>query len=123
MLSLMAMVGKLVLWLFGSGLWLLLLVSMWKTFKKAGEPGWAAIVPLYNSILILRIAGKPLWWVLLFFIPVVNVVAGLLTAIGVAQSFGRGTLFGLGLFFPLTMPFFLMALAFGNVRYSGQKAF
>ncbi len=122
-LGAMAMVFKLVLWLFGGGLWLTLLVSTWKTFKKAGEPGWAAIIPLYNVIVALRISGKPLWWLLLFCIPGVNVVAIILVAMGVAKGFGRGPIFGLGLAFLPTMPFFVLALAFSNLRYSGQKAF
>jgi hypothetical protein len=122
-LGAMAMVFKLVLWLFGGGLWLTFLVSTWKTFKKAGEPGWAALIPLYNVVVILRISGKPLWWLLLLCIPGVNFFAGILVAMGIAKGFGRGPLFGLGLAFPLTMPFFALALAFSNLRYSGQKAF
>ena len=51
-----------------------MIVVMWKIFTKAGKPGWAAIVPIYNIIIMLEIAGKPLWWIILFFIPFVNIV-------------------------------------------------
>ena len=44
---------------------ILMIVSLWKVFTKAGQPGWACIVPIYNVIVLLKIAGKPLWWILL----------------------------------------------------------
>src|SRR5207247_3757401 len=48
---------------------ILMIAALWKIFVKAGEPGWAAIVPIYNLIVILKIVGKPLWWIILFLIP------------------------------------------------------
>lgn len=98
----------------------LIIVSLWKIFTKAGEPGWAAIVPIYNAIVLLKIAGKPWWWLLLFIIPFVNLVIGILVMISLAKNFGKGGGFGVGLallgfiFFPI--------LAFGDARYQGQKA-
>ena len=52
----------------------LIIASMWIIFEKAGEPGWASIIPIYNGIVFLKIVGKPLWWILLFFIPIVSLV-------------------------------------------------
>ena len=56
--------------LVGLFVWLLILVlviaGVWKTFVKAGQPGWAAIIPIYNVIVLLQIAGRPIWWILLF---------------------------------------------------------
>ncbi|HNR38904.1 MAG TPA: DUF5684 domain-containing protein, partial [Acidobacteriota bacterium] len=50
--------------------------SLWKIFVKAGKPGWAAIVPIYNIIVLLEVVGRPLWWIVLLIIPCVNIVAG-----------------------------------------------
>jgi Family of unknown function (DUF5684) len=95
----------------------LVLASTWRVFTKAGEPGWASIVPIYNVVVLLRIARKPLWWLALLLIPAVNVVASLLVTIGVAQRFGKGTGFGLGM---VLLPFvFLPLLAFGDAEDQG----
>jgi len=93
-----------------------LLIAMWKVYVKAGEPGWAAIIPIYNIIVLLRIAGKPWWWILLLLIPLVNIVIGILVHIDVAKNFGRGVGFGLGLMF-LGIIFYPI-LAFGDARYN-----
>lgn len=95
----------------------LMIAAMWKIFVKAGEPGWAAIVPIYNLYVILKIAGKPGWWLLLFLIPVVNLVVAIMTYISFAQAFGKGVGFALGLLF-LGVIFFPI-LAWGDSRYSG----
>ncbi|MFA6319245.1 MAG: DUF5684 domain-containing protein, partial [Elusimicrobiota bacterium] len=71
--------------LIGMGFWLvvaiLVIVGMWKTFAKAGRPGWAAIVPVYNVIVLLGIAGKPWWWIFLFLVPLVNIVINIMVSI------------------------------------------
>src|SRR5256885_2358005 len=74
---------------------LLLIVSMWKVFTKAGEPGWAAIIPIYNLVILCKIAGKPAWWVILFLIPLVNFIVAIIVCIALARNFGKGTGFGL----------------------------
>lgn len=95
------------------------IVALWKIFSKAGKPGWASIVPIYNSCVMLDIAGKPMWWVLLMFIPGVNLVISVLMLIGLAKNFGRGTGTVLGLIF---LPFiFLLILAFGSAEYGTPK--
>ena len=45
---------------------LIVVAGFWKTFTKAGKPGWAAIIPIYNVVVLLQIAGRPVWWILLF---------------------------------------------------------
>src|SRR5437867_1608365 len=70
---------------------ILVIAGMWKVFTKAGKPGWAALIPIYNFIVLLQIAGKPVWWILLFLIPVVNIIVLILVWVGVAQAFGKGT--------------------------------
>jgi len=95
----------------------LVIAGLWKVFVKAGKPGWACLVPIYNIIVLLEIAGKELWWIILFFIPVVNFVILILVSIAVAEKFGKGAGFGLGLaFLPM---FFFPLLGFGDARYQG----
>lgn len=96
---------------------ILLLVSIWKTFAKAGQPGWACIVPIYNVIVLIQIAKKPIWWIILCFIPFVNVIIMILVNIAVAENFGKGAGFGLGLaFLPII---FFPILAFSDAKYYG----
>ncbi|MDI1311769.1 DUF5684 domain-containing protein [Prosthecobacter sp.] len=97
-----------------------LIVSVWKVYTKAGEPGWACIVPIYNVIVYLKISGKPLWWIILFFIPFVNIIIALLVSIGLAKNFGKGGGFGVGIF--LLGFIFMPILAFGDARFVGQKS-
>ncbi len=92
------------------------IVGLWKLFTKAGKPGWASIIPIYNTIVMIEMAGKPLWWILLLFIPLVNIVASILIMIGIAKNFGRGTGTVLGLIFlPII---FMLILAFGSAEYN-----
>lgn len=97
------------------GIIVMMVAAMWKVFVKANKPGWAAIVPIYNIIVLLEITEKPIWWIVLFLIPVVNFVAAILIAIALADKFGKGTGFGLGLAF--LPPVFYPILGFGDARY------
>jgi len=91
------------------------IAGMWKTFQKAGEPGWGAIVPIYNTYLLLKIAGRPGWWLVLFLIPVINFIISIIVSIDIANNFGKGTGYGLGLGF---LPFiFYPMLGFGDASY------
>jgi len=97
------------------------IVGLWKVFTKAGKPGWAAIVPIYNNIVMLEIAGKPLWWVFLYFIPVVNIVIPIIVSIEIAKKFGKSGAFGviaLWLFAPIGY----LILGFGKAQYQGGGA-
>jgi hypothetical protein len=106
--------------LIGLAVLVLFIVSMWKVFTKAGQPGWACIIPIYNLYILLKIAGKPGWWLLLFLIPIVNLVILIIVAIDIAKNFGKGTGFGIGLAF-LGFIFYPI-LAFSEARYSGTRA-
>jgi hypothetical protein len=93
------------------------MAAMWRVFAKAGQPGWAAIVPIYSTVVLLQIVGRPLWWLILFFIPVVNIVIGIVVCADLARSFGKGPGFAVGL---LLLSFiFFPILAFGDARYLG----
>jgi hypothetical protein len=95
----------------------LIIVSMWKVFTKAGEPGWAVLIPIYNTYVMLKIAGKPGWWLILLFIPIVNLVIGIIAVAGLASNFGKGVGFTVGL---ILLPFlFYPILAFGSSEYQG----
>jgi hypothetical protein len=89
-------------------------------FTKAGEPGWACIVPIYNIYILLRIAGRPGWWLILYFVPIVSIIVAIIVAIDLARAFGKGAGFGLGLVF-LGFIFFPI-LAFGDAQYGGGTA-
>lgn len=94
---------------------LLLIVSAWLVFVKAGEPGWAIFIPLYNVVVLMRIAEKPMWWVLLLFVPIVQFLICVVVALTIAGRFGKGGLFGVGL---ILLPFiFLPILAFDDSDY------
>ena len=81
-----------------------MIASMWKLFEKAGKPGWAALIPVYNTIVALEVAGRPWWWVLLMFIPVANVVFAIMYLLDFVKSYGKDTAFGvLSIFFPYVM--------------------
>jgi hypothetical protein len=95
---------------------ILCIVSMWVIFTKAGKPGWASIIPIYNLFVMLQIVGKPWWWLFLFFIPLVNIIIGILLAVALAAKFGKGVGFAVGL---ILLPFiFYPLLAFGDAQYT-----
>lgn len=94
-----------------------IIAGFWKVFTKAGKPGWAAIIPIYNLIVLLEIAGKPLWWIILFFIPIVNLIAAILVGLAVARNFGKSDGFGIGL--GLLGFIFYPILGFSNAQYKG----
>ena len=94
----------------------LMIASVWKIFTKAGHPGWASLVPIYNIVVMFKIAGKPLWWLVLLLIPFANFVVLILVCVAIAKAFGKSTGFAVGMillgivFFPL--------LAFSDAKYT-----
>ena len=94
------------------GLIIMLIVSIWKIFEKAGKPGWASLIPIYNFIVLLEIIKKPTWWIIMLLIPLVNIVFLFLVYIELAKVFGQGAGFGIGLIFLSFV--FLPVLAFGK---------
>ena len=102
------------------GFLLVMIISGWKVFAKAGEPGWAVIVPIYNLFVFMKISGKPGWWFILLFIPIVGLVISIMACVGLAERFGKTAGFGIGL--ALLGFIFLPILAFGDAQYVGPKA-
>jgi hypothetical protein len=94
----------------------LLIVGMWRVFSKAGKPGWAAIIPIYNLYVLTQIVGKPAWWLVLFLIPFVNFIAIIILEIELCKSFGVSWLW------ILTGPILWLVLGFGGATYRGAAA-
>jgi hypothetical protein len=96
------------------------LIGAWRVFEKAGKPGWAAVVPIYNFVVLLEITGQPFWWILPIFLcwwVCLGFVFYFFVCLGLARSFGFGLGFAVGLFF--LAPVFLLILGFGDYRYVG----
>lgn len=121
--------GMLVAWGFlGLVLAIILIIAMWKVFVKAGRPGWAAIIPFYNTWVLAEIAGKPGWWglyPLIAWVPVVGwvigIIASVVIALGVAQNFGKSNAFGVVGLWLFSFIGYLI-LGFGSATYRGPKA-
>ena len=105
-------------WICDIAVTVLIVVAMWKIFSKAGQPGWAAIIPIYNLFVWCKIVGRPAWWILLLLIcfPIFYIIL----CIDLAKSFGKGVGFALGLIF-LSVIFFPI-LGFGSATYQGPAA-
>ena len=103
--------------LFFLAIFVLVIAGMWKVFVKAGKPGWASIIPIYNLFVLLDIAKRPAWWFILFLIPFVNIIILIVVSLDIARVFGKGAGFGIGLallgfiFYPL--------LGFSDATYQG----
>lgn len=106
-----------VFWICWFAVTILVIAALWKVFTKAGQPGWASIIPIYNIYVWCKIIGRPGWWVLLMLIPFVNFIIMIILSIDLAKSFGKGTGFGLGIAFLGII--FLPILGFGSAQYEG----
>lgn len=98
---------------------IVMIAGMWKAFEKAGQPGWAAIVPIYNLwILVTEVAKKEVLWFVLFLIPCANIVAAAVVSMDVAERFGKSRGWGIGMLFILGVVGWPM-LGFGDAQYQG----
>jgi len=107
-------------WIFWLAFMILMIAACWKIFTKAGQPGWAAIIPIYNWYVLCKIVGRPGWWVILLLIPFINFIIGIILCIDLAKSFGKGVGFGIGLI--LLGIIFFPILGFGSAQYQGPAA-
>jgi hypothetical protein len=95
-----------------------LIVCQWKIYTKAGKPGWACLIPIYNIVVLLEIVKKPVWWLVLLLIPIANLVIAILIMIELAKVFGKDGGFTVGL---ILLPYvFYPILAFGDAKYIGD---
>jgi uncharacterized membrane protein YhaH (DUF805 family) len=112
--------GSMVGLLIGLAILVFIIAAMWKVFTKAGKAGWLVLIPIVNVYTLLKIAGRPGWWLILFIIPLVNLIISILVSMDIAKSFGKGAGFGLGLAF--LSPIFYPILGFGDATYKGPAA-
>lgn len=98
-----------------------MIAGMWKVFDKAGKPGWAAIIPIYNIIVLLQIIGKPVWWIVLLLIPIVNLVVFIIMSMELAVCFGKGKGWGFLLLFLFGFIGYPL-LGFGDAAYKAPAA-
>jgi hypothetical protein len=99
---------------------ILMIAALWVIFSKAERPGWAALIPIYNTLQMIWMVGRPWWWILLLLVPFLNVVIGIILLNDLSTSFGHGVGFTLGLIF--LSPIFFLILAFGSSQYRGPAA-
>ena len=94
-----------------------MIAANWLIYEKAGKPGWACIIPVYSTLILLEIVGKPWWWLLLMFIPVANIVFAIWMTNLLSKSFGYNEGFTVGL---ILLPFiFYPIMGFGSAKYKG----
>lgn len=91
----------------------------WRIFEKAGKPGWAALIPIFNSMIQLEIVQRPLWWIFLMLIPGVNLVIMVIIIFDLAKVFGKDNGFAFGLLF--LAPVFVPILALGDSVYTTRN--
>jgi hypothetical protein len=106
--------------LIGLAIAIFYLIAGWRIFTKAGKPGWAILIPIYGTIVLLQIVGRSGWGILLFLIPIVNIIYLFIVCNDLSKSFGRGIGTTLGLFF--LSPIFYPILGYGGAKYVGPAA-
>jgi hypothetical protein len=94
----------------------LYIAAYWRVYTKAGEPGWGSLIPIYNLYLLCKIAGRPGWWLFLYFIPLVNIAISLVVSLDLAKAFSKSSGFGVGLW--LLSFIFYPILGFGSAQYT-----
>ena len=109
------MVESIIILLIPIALFVAVLAGGWKMYQKAGEPGWAFLIPIYNAWVLVRITRNEWWWFVLLLVPLINIIAGIKILHDLSKSFGHGVGFTLGLFFFSVI--FIPILGFGSSQY------
>jgi hypothetical protein len=115
-----AMIGGLVFLVIFLAIFILIIAGFWKMYEKAGQPGWGAIIPIYNYYLLCKIAGRPGWWVVLLLIPYINFIFLIILMLDIAKSFGKSVGYAVGMI--LLSAIFIPMLGFGDAEYQGPSA-
>ena len=101
-----------------------MIVVKWKMYEKAGKPGWAAIIPFYNTYVLFELVGMKGWYVFLAFIPFVGsiilAVMNIIANVKLAKCFGKSDGFAVGLV--LLNIIFLPILAFDDSTYEAPAS-
>jgi hypothetical protein len=101
-------------------LYILFSLPLYAVFKKAGAEAWAAFIPIYNVYVLLKVVGRPGWWLLLFLVPILNFIILIIVYNDLSKSFGKGAGFTVGLIFLSVI--FLAILGWGSAQYRGPAA-
>ena len=125
----------LIIFILSAIIYTLQVIGEWKMFKKAGKPGWPALIPIYNDYILCKITGVNPWWILIVIAigPACNIIPGvgsllslvisiyfcIILNVSIARSFGKEDGWAVGLI--LLKPFFMFALGIGNSEYQGEK--
>lgn len=106
--------------LIGLLFYILLAVALWRVFTKAGYPGWLAIIPIVNTVFLVKVAGYSGWMTLLYLIPIVGLIFHIIVSIRVGRAFGHGGFFS---FFLLVVFWVIgyLILAFSDDRYRPER--
>ncbi len=94
------------------------IIAMWRLFTKAGKPGWASLIPIYNMVVLFQISGMSPWLILLILVPFANLIIQIMLYINLAKAYGKGTGFAVGLIF--LNPIFMLILGLGSSKYVGN---
>ena len=97
----------------------IMIISSYKIFKKAGKKGWTSLIPIYNLIVSIKIAELPIWYFILCFIPILNIYVLFKVNIETAHKFGKSTGFGVLMIFLGVICYPI--LAFGKSQYKGDS--
>ena len=103
---------------FGLAVTVFYVYCMWRIFAKAGKPGWASLIPVYNTLVQLQVIQRPWWWLLLMLVPGVNFVIAVVIVFDLAKVFGKENGFAIGLLF--LAPIFIPIMALGDAEYVGR---
>ena len=95
------------------------IIAVWPVFVKAGRPGWGAIIPIYNIYLMVKIAGHHGAVVILYFIPIVNLITGIVVAVGIGRAFGKGGAFSFFLLWLLAIIGYFI-VGYGSSKFIGD---
>ncbi len=110
-----------IFWIIYTAFIVLMIAALWKVFTKAGEAGWKSIIPIWNTIILLKIVGRPWWWIVLLLIPFVNFIILIIVMLELGKSFGKSvvfSIFGLIIFSAIGV----LILGFGDAKYVGPAA-
>lgn len=100
--------------------YVLIVIALWRTFSKAGYPGWLAIIPIVNVFVLVKVAGLSAWWGLLYLVPLVNIVFAIIVALRVGRGFGHGAVFSVVLLWLFSIIGYFI-IGFGSDTYDRSR--
>ena len=99
--------------------YILTIIALWPVFVKGGYPGWGAIIPIYNVYVLTKLAGYHGATILLYLIPIFNIIWGIVISLGLAKAFGKGGAFGFFMLWLLSLIGYFI-LGYGRAQFVGR---